>query len=291
MPQLPYIETSIDGGGRLELNMVNAPEGAMIRYAWSWERKTPLFISGPYIAPVEPAPGCAVHYRIFEGRKGISETGEYVFPGEFRPVATTLVPCTQNRDFSAYVWENRHAAVVEAVRELKPRLLFIGDSITHFFGGVPVDPFLSPLYRVAPGIWDRSFGQWNPVNLGFGNDRIENALWRVKNGELDGAASDALCVVLLGTNNMKVNTDDEIIEGIENLCREILLRLPGGKILLQGIYPRDTQTGRVPVLNEGLSRISIDGLFCCRPGDAIDAGDGTPAPGMTHDGIHPTEQV
>lgn len=288
----PHIDAALNSHGQLVLKPVNAPAGVLIRYAMPWERKRVLFMNGPYLAPVDPLPGMEIRFRLFDGQKGISEVQSFVFPGcplDPSP-STALVPCTQNRDFLAYRWEERHLAAVEAVKRDGPRLLFLGDSITHFFGGIPVDPVLLEYQRMAPDIWDESFGRWNPVNLGFGNDRVENVLWRVRHGELDGAAPDALCVILIGTNNMKVNTDEEIVEGIACLCREILNRLPQGRIMLQGIYPRVTRPERVPVINGMLAALDIPGVCFRTPGSVLADADELPLPGMTHDGIHPTRE-
>ncbi|MEI6297865.1 MAG: hypothetical protein WCO84_09610 [bacterium] len=53
------------------------------------------------------------------------------------PLPSTLRPVTQNRDWRVYDWAKRHAEICELVRSRKPELVFIGDSITHFFGGEP----------------------------------------------------------------------------------------------------------------------------------------------------------
>jgi len=34
--------------------------------------------------------------------------------------------------------------------------------------------------------WNTNFFGWNAANFGWGADQIENMLWRVENGELDG---------------------------------------------------------------------------------------------------------
>lgn len=290
MTAIPWIDAKINEMGQLVLEPRNVPEGAVIRYAYPWESRRVLFLHGQYLAPIEPLPGVEIGYRLFEEKKGISEIQSFCFPSgkEEIPLNTALVACTQNRGFSAYDWGQRHAAVVDKVAEIKPDLLFIGDSITHFFGGEPVEKNSNPLYRVAPDVWERSFAGWRAVNLGFGNDRIENALWRIRHGELDGAAPEAIFVVLIGTNNMRVNSDDEIFQGIAGLCLEILKRAPRGKILLQGVYPRVSQVERVPGINGRLTTLASDNIVFCTPGDVLGGSDGTPLEGMTRDGVHPT---
>jgi hypothetical protein len=75
------------------------------------------------------------------------------------------------------------------------------------------------------------------VNMGFGWDRIENVLWRVQHGELDDIAPNQL-VLMIGTNNLQYNTDDEIVQGLQFLIDAIRSRQPNAKLLLMGIFPR-----------------------------------------------------
>lgn len=288
----PSVKPALNQQGQLTLSLQHAPAEALVRYALPWENKRVLAINGPYLAPIDPLPGLEIRFRAFLGGKAITETQPFTFPGAplSPPPPSTLVPCTQNRDFSAYRWEQRHAAALAATAALNPSLAFIGDSITHFFGGEPDDHSPNPGYRVAPDIWERYFSRWNPVNLGFGNDRIENALWRVLHGEIDHCAPQSTFAILIGTNNMRDNTDREIAQGISNLCQTILTLKPQSNILLQAIYPRTKYPERLPNLNRLISQLTSPRIRFCTPGNAIanPNGDGTPAPGTTHDGIHPT---
>ena len=133
-------------------------------------------------------------------------------PPPARAVPSTLIPCTQDRDFMIYDWASRHEAACRIVRETHPDLLFIGDSITHFWGGAPVDEPHRDILQKSPETWNLCTAGMRAVNLGFGYDRVENALWRLRHGELDGAEDNAVCVVLLGTNNLAENTDGEILK-------------------------------------------------------------------------------
>ena len=53
-------------------------------------------------------------------------------------------------------------------------------------------------------------------NLGCGWDRIENVLWRIYHGELDGYKAGKV-VLMIGTNNCGLNNDKEIVEGLRFL--------------------------------------------------------------------------
>jgi len=45
--------------------------------------------------------------------------------------------------------------------------------------------------------WRQNFFGWNAANFGWGADRIQNILWRIQNGELDGVNPKAI-VILAG---------------------------------------------------------------------------------------------
>ncbi|MEG0025033.1 MAG: GDSL-type esterase/lipase family protein [Akkermansia sp.] len=298
MSEMPIITARLDEDGALELTKPCANDGTHIRYCYPWDGHRLLFIQGEYLAPIEPSPGLEVRFRLFSGRKGISEMQSFTFPcemGEQKLLPTTMIPRTQNRDFMAYDWGARHRAVCATVSQRKPKLVLLGDSITHFWGGDPVDPPLLDYVRMAPDIWDDCMSGLSCVNLGFGNDRIENALWRVLHGELDGTHPEALCCLLIGTNNFSENTNAEITEGLCHLCEMIKNRLPHGKLLIQGIYPRgevgsDTRN-RMNELNETWRRLPLlDGhqVFYHDTGACLLRSDGTLKDGVSRDGVHPS---
>ncbi len=76
---------------------------------------------------------------------------------------STTRPRTQYRDASKYDWEERHNAILTRLKSKPPRILFFGNSITHFWGGAPNDvqaagpdswnAVMEPLSRAKYGIW------------------------------------------------------------------------------------------------------------------------------------------
>src|SRR4051794_17301978 len=75
-----------------------------------------------------------------------------------------------------YDWLARHERVLTRVRKGTVDLVLIGDSITHMWGGDPLDPGRS----AGPvELWKRYFEPRHAVNLGFGWDRTEHVLWRL----------------------------------------------------------------------------------------------------------------
>ncbi len=72
----------------------------------------------------------------------------------------------------------------------------LGDLITHFWGGPPQATRIG-----GAQAWQRPFGARKVLNLGFGWDRTQNVLWRLRQGEVDGLAPRWV-VINIGTNNL-----------------------------------------------------------------------------------------
>ncbi len=289
-----YVSAAINEHGALELTAHHAPPGAVIRMDINAVTPRLLCTQGQYLAPVEAPSGTRVRYRLFLGRRGICEAETFVMPGEphHPPVPSTLIPCTQNKDFQIYDWAARHEAACKLVKETRPNLLLIGDSITHFWGGQPVDERPNPILQRSPQTWAAVTEGLRAVNLGFGFDKLENALWRMQHGQLDGAAPDAICTVLTGTNNLSDNTDEEILLGVRAVCREVMRRLPGATLILQGFYPRNNHQRGTPehigALNEGLRALAAaERYLFTEPGKLLADENGHVPTELSDDGLHP----
>jgi lysophospholipase L1-like esterase len=264
--------------------------GAHIRY--SIDGSDPTAKAGPYLAPIELPCGGTVKARAFsEDRKQHSDLAEAAFDAVVagpRP-PSTVVPVTQDRDWPGYDWAKRHAAVCALVRERKPQIVFIGDSITHFFGGDPAD-----WRKTGEAIWKKYYGSRNALDLGFGWDRTENVLWRLRHGELDGA-SPRVAVVHIGTNNLGINKPDEIAAGIRAICDEIHARSPRTIILLMAIMPRgekpDATRAKIGEVNKLLSLFGFDyGINFLDIGANFLSRDGTLSRDVMADFLHPTDK-
>lgn len=296
-PENALIQTHLNERGELELTAVNAPAEAVIRMDFNADSPRMLCTQGQYLAPVQAPPGTRVRFRLFAGKRGLTAPQTFIMPGraEQPPPPSTLVPCTQNRDFQIYDWPARHEAVCRHVRQTRPDLLFIGDSITHFWGGPPVDEPHRDILQKAPGIWAACTEGMTAANLGFGYDRVENALWRLQHGELDGAVDDAVCVVLIGTNNLTENTNEEILAGIRAVCAEIRTRLGRAVIILQGFYPRNSvrpgTAARIAAINGSLKTWAAEsGLLYTEPGRVMADETGYVCEELSADGLHPSAE-
>ena len=127
----------------------------------------------------------------------------------------------------------RHVEKMKEVAKGGAKVVFIGDSITHFWesrGREQQKKYFSE-------------GDWKMLNLGTSGDRTEHVLWRLDNGELDGY--EAKCVLLMiGTNNSGhfKNFSDEppsdTILGIREILKKIRAKQPKAKVVLTAIFPR-----------------------------------------------------
>lgn len=165
--------------------------------------------------------------------------------------ASTTIPVSQRRDAASYDWETRHNQVLNYAAAHQPKLVFIGNSITHYWGGQPIDPRAN-----GKDSWTKYFGDKNAINMGFGWDRIENVLWRVYHGELDGFIPQQI-VLMIGTNNLEINTDEEIVKGLKLLVSAIRAKQPQSKLLLVGILPRKGMEARISKLNKEIAKIGV----------------------------------
>src|SRR4030095_9368269 len=130
--------------------------GAVIRY--TFEDRDPDKSAGVYFSPVEVPVGRVLRARVFSVHN--AETSA-VLTIAGRPQPSTLVEVTQNRDWKNYDWATRHRAIVERNRQVKPDILLLGDSITHFWGGEPSDARAR-----GPVSYQKYFGAYKVTNIG-----------------------------------------------------------------------------------------------------------------------------
>jgi lysophospholipase L1-like esterase len=137
--------------------------------------------------------------------------------------ATIPVPRLEQ---DSYDWYARQHSELELQKTLKPRVVLIGDSITHFWAGLP-----NSITVNGPSAWQRVFGDMPVINLGFGWDRTQSVLWRLHQGEFKGLRPQWV-VLLIGTNNLtatshaRANSPEEIVDGIANTCQESISARP-----------------------------------------------------------------
>jgi len=163
---------------------------------------------------------------------------------QIQPLPLALQPDVQKANWSIGWWGPRHKEKLEAIQQGPVDLILVGDSITHG-------------WEEFPEIWDRHFGEWKTVNLGFSGDRTEHVLWRLQNGEIQGI-SPKVAVIMIGTNNTGHRQDPaaETAAGIRAIINELQDRLPDTRILLLAVFPRSaTPDDPLRVLNEQINDI------------------------------------
>src|SRR6185369_3245696 len=137
-------------------------------------------------------------------------------------------------------------------------IYFEGDSIARRWGATDYPDFLAN--------WKQNFFGWNAADFGWGADRVQNILWRLENGELDGI-NPKVIVLLAGTNNVGNNVPAEGVEarvaditrGLEAVVRLMQAKAPAAAIILTGIFPRNDNMAVMPVIdqvNRNLSKLA-----------------------------------
>jgi len=168
-------------------------------------------------------------------------------------------------------------------------LYFVGDSITRRWRATDYPKFLAN--------WKENFHGWNAANFGWGGDTIQNILWRLQNGELDGAHPKVI-VLLAGTNNIgRTPASDaevaDITAGIKALLGTLQEKAPRATILLMGILPRNDGAKPTAVMtsinkiNETIAKLA-DGktIGYLNINDKLADKNGKLLEGMTEDRLH-----
>ena len=203
---------------------------------------------------------------------------------------SALDPQTQNRDHPYYDWISRHEWLKTYCAKHQPNLVLLGDSITHRLGGTVQDK--TP--RTGQTVWDRHFAPRGAVNLGFGFDRTENVLWRLGHGALDQFNPKGV-IVLIGTNNLLVNTVEDTVAGIYRVVDKVFEASPVSNVLLLGLLPRgfrpnDPLRLRTAAVNKSLERYQRDNVTTLNAGRDFVREDGQLDSNLVPDALHPSAQ-
>lgn len=182
-----------------------------------------------------------------------------------------------------------HEQLLEKAKAGRIDVYFAGDSITRRWGATDYPDFLAN--------WRQNFHGWNAANFGWGGDTVQNVLWRLTNGELDGV-NPKVIVLMAGTNNIGGRVPaggaeakvTEIVDGLKaalDVCRE---KAPDAVVVLMGITPRNDNpaaTGVINAVNERLARLA-DGknVRSLNINDKLADKDGKLLPGMSPDRLH-----
>lgn len=135
--------------------------------------------------------------------------------------------------------EKRHESFNEISKKGEAELVFLGDSITHFWESK------------GKAVWEKYWAPLKAANFGISGDRTEHVLWRLEHGNYDGL-KPKLTVLMIGTNNTGHQgrsqkeldgavyqcTAEQTAEGVKQIVETLKKKCPGMKILILGIFPR-----------------------------------------------------
>ena len=210
-------------------------------------------------------------------------------------INTALIPVSRLEQ-DLYDWWARHHAELELQKRMRPDVVMIGDSITHFWSGPP-----EATVENGPAAWQSVFKAMSVLNLGFGWDRTQNVLWRLRQGEFDGL-HPRWVVIAIGTNNLtgtsqaRASTPQEIAEAIGAICDDVHRRSPESHIVVMGIFPRGAKADdplRLPIgqTNQLLARrfAQNPSITFLEIGKKFLTPDGTLPALLMPDGTHPSE--
>ena len=185
--------------------------------------------------------------------------------------------------------QTAHAQLVEKARQGGIDIYFEGDSITRRWGASDAQ------YKDFLANWNQNFFGWNAANFGWGADKIENILWRLQNGELDGV-NPKVIVLLGGTNDLPqggAEAQRTVTRGVRTVLDTMQQKALNAVIILMGITPRNDVgadiSATIDKINAEISRFA-DGkrIRYLNINDKLADKDGRLFDGMTVDRLHPS---
>ena len=203
-------------------------------------------------------------------------------PGSAKPPAATTVPAQRTDSNSKLA----HEELVRKARSGVIDVYFIGDSITRRWGALDYPELLAH--------FTQSFFGFNAANFAWGGDRIENMLWRLDNGELEGVTPKVF-VVQAGTNNLgDFESDDErvaaVAAGIAALVEQCRRHAPEALVVVTGVFPRRDApelNASIAAINERLAELfGGDHVRFVSINDRLVDARGVLADEMSEDGLH-----
>ncbi len=151
-----------------------------------------------------------------------------------------------------------HEQLLAKTKQGRIDVYFEGDSITRRWGATDYPQLLEN--------WNKNFYGWNAADFGWGADRIENILWRLEKGELDGVKPKVI-VLLAGTNNVGSRVPsagaapvvDNVTKGLQAVLRVMQAKAPDATIIVTAIFPRNDHMEVMPAIdsiNDNLARMA-----------------------------------
>jgi lysophospholipase L1-like esterase len=160
-------------------------------------------------------------------------------------------------------------------------VVFDGDSITDGW------------HKAGQQVWLERYAKLGAFDFGIGGDRTENVLWRLSQGQMNGI-HPKLILLMIGTNNLGSNTNEQIAEGVKAIIEQYRKLCPDATILVQGILPRAPEATnpareRIKAINKIIATYA-DGknVRYMDFGDKFLEADGTMSKEVMPDFLHPS---
>ncbi len=176
--------------------------------------------------------------------------------------------------------EERTALLADRAHLADAPLVFLGDSITEGWEDA------------GALVWTERIVALGALNLGVSGDRTEHLLWRLQAGDYDRLPVQ-VAVVLIGTNNLGAgHTPAQTADGVRAVVEDVLLRWPGCRVLLLGLFPRGREPGdplrpAVAATNGRLREVADrDRVTWLEFGGSFLRPDGVVSPGIMPDALH-----
>ncbi|EMB15114.1 sulfatase/phosphatase domain-containing protein [Rhodopirellula europaea] len=206
----------------------------------------------------------------------------YVDLRDLYDVNSATIPATRGDEPG---WQKRNMAMSKLAKTAKPKLAFIGDSITQGWEGR------------GKKVWEENYAKHDTINLGIGGDRTEHIIWRLTHGNL-GKIQPEVAVLMIGTNNTGHFMQDptQIAEGVEKILSILREKLPKTKIVLQAIMPRgktkmDLMRLNNIAVNDRIAKMADgENIVYVDLGDHFMNEDGTIDPAIMPDYLHLSEK-
>lgn len=139
-------------------------------------------------------------------------------------------------------WLSLHKLFLAEGKEKEPDVVVLGDYTVAFLQ--------------QSEVWEKLFAPLHCLNFGIPEDRIENVLWRIENGELEDLKPKVV-VLSVGCNDNST-TPEAVAEGIVTCATAITSCLPEAQVVVLKLLPcgqhPNSQRDRRRLINEVLSK-------------------------------------
>jgi lysophospholipase L1-like esterase len=178
-------------------------------------------------------------------------------------------------------WLGRFQANMDQARATHPDLIFDGDCLTDLWQ--------------RDNIFQKRYAAYHAANFAIDWDHVQNVLWRVQHGELEGL-NPKLIVVTVSMHNNGGYSAPDVIAGIKALVAAYRQSAPDAHVLLLGLFPAgaapsDPMRGKVKEINQGISQLGSDSHVTFMDlGPKFLQPDGTLGTDLLHDDAMATPQ-